>query len=145
MQWLDEKRREAFERKLGVRVLKQGVGLNDFERVLPSYIKDRALPIGNELILPYDDAVAAIDIATEHEIAVLGFDPGEVLENGFQVMGWSEYDCKIKFTGDWSAYVAALNGEAKRCIESHRLGRNCGYVLICTSRMEFSQLKDSAL
>lgn len=145
MQWLDEERREAFERKLGVRVLKQGVALSDFERVLPSYIKDRALAIGNELILPYDDAVAAIDIATEHGIAVLGFDPGEVVENGFQVMGWSDYDCKIKFTGDWTAYVATLNGEAKRCIEAHHLGRNCGYVLTCTSRTEFAKLKDLAL
>ena len=149
MQWLDENRRVAFQRNLGVRAPKHAVGLDeaettgDFERVLPREIVDRALAIGNELILPCDDAFSAIDIATDHEIAVLGFDPGEVLANGFQVMGFSDYDRNIRFTGDWAAYVATVNAEAKRWMEAHRLGRNCGYVLMCTSKKEFTRLRDS--
>jgi len=113
----------------------------ELERILPEHVKRRAISIGNELIVPYDDALAAIATATEHQIAVLGFDCGEVLEDGFRVLDYSGYDRDIPFRGTWKGYVAAMNSEAERWIKGHPFGSNHGYVLTSTSEKEFAQLK----
>jgi len=108
---------------------------------LPEDVKKRAVAIGNELILSYEDALTAIATATERQIAVLGFDSGEVVEEGFRVVDYTGYDRDIDFTGDWNAYVAAINTEAERWIRAHRLGKNHGYILTATSLEEFSQIR----
>jgi hypothetical protein len=141
MDWIEETRRSAFERGESIRV-KQAADSSklsetgDLDRALSEDIKLRAIAIGNELILSYEDALATIGIANKHGIAILGFDSGEVQEDGFQVLGYSGYDADIPFTGDWRAYVKAMNVEAEHWLEEHRLGRNHGYILTSTSQEE---------
>jgi hypothetical protein len=145
MEWIDDLRRKAFEKS--VRTLggsMQGVShtnVGALGRILPEDVKKRAVAIGNELILSYEDALTAIATATERQIAVLGFDSGEVVEEGFRVVDYTGYDRDIDFTGDWNAYVAAINTEAERWIRAHRLGKNHGYILTATSLEEFSQIR----
>jgi hypothetical protein len=141
--WVDQSRREAFETSLRLSAERRGelVGGKPFarelDRVLPEETKARALAIGNELILPYEDALAAIAIATQDQIAVLGFESGEVLDTGFQVLGYNGYD--FKFHGDWNAYVLANNNAAELWIKANRVGRNHGYVITSVSEKEFAR------
>jgi hypothetical protein len=147
MDWIEASRRGAFERGERIRAKQRassserGEITGDLDCALSEDIRLRSIAIGNELILPYEDALAAIGIATEHEIAVLGFDSGEVLGDGFQVLGYTGYDANIPFAGDWKAYVEAMNIEAERWLKEHRLGKNHGYILSSTSREEFDELQ----
>ncbi|MGA7063217.1 MAG: hypothetical protein WBY69_18560 [Candidatus Acidiferrales bacterium] len=67
MNWIDQKRRDAFSRRKYLSP--GGERAIELHRILPEEMKNRALAIGNELILGYEDALAAIGIATEHQIA----------------------------------------------------------------------------
>lgn len=146
MNWIDDSRREAFERSERVRAesrtghVKTSGMVGDLDRILLDEIKKRAVKIGNELTLSYEDALAAVAFATEHQIAVLGFDSGEIVEDGFRVVDYSGYDRDFKTGEDWNAYVVATNTEADRWIKEHPLGRNHGYVLISSSQEEFLRL-----
>jgi hypothetical protein len=44
------------------------------EEVLPDELKRSAVAFGNELVLPFAEASAAILIATDHQVAILGVD-----------------------------------------------------------------------
>lgn len=140
MGWIDETRRKAFENHArGTTV--ESRGHRTLDRLLPDDIKERVLPIGSELILGYEDALTALAVANEHKIAVLSFDAGEVLEDGFQASEYTGYDCEIEFRGDWSSYVASMNALAERWIKEHPLPKNHGYILTSTSQEEFLQLE----
>jgi hypothetical protein len=143
MVWIDESLRIGFEQHERLRAANREDAPNagELDRILPSDVRARALAIGNELILPYEDALVAIRIATGHQIAVLGFDSGEVLMDGFQVLDYTGYDRDIAFSGDWKNYVALNNGEAERWIKDHRLGKNHGYILTSTSQKEFGEIQ----
>ena len=147
MHWIEESRRIAFEHGEQARAKERAASSEwnevtaDLDRVIPEEIRLRAVAIGNELILSYDDALTAIGVATEQEIAVLGFDSGEVLEDGFQVLDYTGYDINVPFTGDWKAYVGAMNVEAESWIKEHRLDKNHGYILSSTSQREFDELQ----
>jgi hypothetical protein len=147
MDWIEESRRSAFERGERIRAKQRADSSEwseitiDLNRALSEDIRLRSVAIGNELILSYEDALVAIGIATEHEIAVLGFDSGEVLDDGFQVLGYTGYDANIPFREDWKAYVQAMNIEAERWLKEHRLGKNHGYILSSTSQEEFDGLQ----
>jgi hypothetical protein len=142
--WIDQSRRDAFEHSLRLSTKRRGELANterlarELDRVLPEEMKARALAIGNELILPYEDALAAISIATQHQIAILGFESGEVQDGGFQVLGYNGYD--FRFQGDWNAYVLANNNAAELWISAHRLGKNHGYVVTSESAAEFARI-----
>jgi len=144
MNWLDESRRNAFERAESARAhvragsVDRGVVVGRLDRLRPEVMKRRALAIGNELILSYDDALAAIRLATQHQVAVLGFDAGEVVADGFRIADYSAYK-EVPFTGDWKAYAAAMNAIAEQWIKEHPLGENYGYILTSTSQEEFAK------
>ena len=121
--------------------LSTGVSLGELERLLPDELKGSALTTGNELVLPYGEALDAIVIATKHQIAVLGLDAFEVRNDGLQTVYLADASSYILFTGDWRAYVAALNAEAERWLKEHRLGENHGYILSSTSEREFAANK----
>ena len=143
MTWVDESRRRAFEQTLAARTdHPQSLKVGDLESLLATDFKQRAVAVGNELILPYEDSLAAIGTATQHLIAVLGFEAGEIQEDGFQVLDYSGYDNDVPFTGDWNAYVTETNVHAERWIKAHYFGRNHGYVLTSTSEREFRELGD---
>lgn len=117
--------------------------MGDLERIFTGDIAKRAVKIGNELALCYEDALAAIQIATANRIAILGFDSGELLKDGFQVVDYSGYDRDISFNGDWKGYVAAMNADAETWIKRRQFAKNHVYVLTSTSEEEFAQLRNS--
>jgi hypothetical protein len=143
--WIDDSRREAFENNERVRVAHRGSQVGggeisrDLNNCLPGDIRKRAVAIGNELILSYEDALAAVGIATEFQIAVLGFDSGEVLGDGFKILDYTGYDRDIPFEGDWKTYVSAMNVEAEHWIKGHQVGENHGYILTSASAREFDK------
>ena len=52
--------------------------MGDMEKNLPDEVKGGTLWPGNELVLPHAEASSAVGIATEHQIAVLGFEAFKV-------------------------------------------------------------------
>ena len=118
-----------------------GVNVDDLEYILPEELKNCALALGNELVLPHAEALAAIVIATNHQIAVLGLDAFEVQKEGLRTIYLGDGSRYIPFTDNWRAYVAHLNGEAERWLKEHRLGENHGYILTSASEREFADLK----
>jgi hypothetical protein len=120
----------------------QGWTLGDFENILPDQIVKSTLWRGNELVLPYAEASRAIGIATENHIAVLGFEAFDVREDGLYTVDLSDPSGYIRFTGDWLAYVVAINAEAEQWISEHRYGTTHGYVLTSASKREFDHVKE---
>ena len=114
--------------------------MEDLERLLPDDVKRASLASGNELVLPFAEALSAIAIATDHQIAVLGLEAFEVQRDGLLTVGVADASSHLPFTGDWKAYVAKVNAEAECWVKGHRLGENHGYVLTSASQMEFATL-----
>ncbi|PYU23025.1 MAG: hypothetical protein DMG32_16910 [Acidobacteria bacterium] len=80
--------------------------MGELERLLPDNLRSAAVSSGHELVLPYAEALRAIGIATEHQIAILGLEAFEVQKEGLLTVDYTGYDRDIPFTGDWKAYVA---------------------------------------
>ena len=113
------------------------------ENLFPEKLKRAALDSnGGEFMLPYLEALAAIEIATFNKIAILGVDSHEVRTGSILTHGISDGSAETKFTGDWSAYVQRLNGTARDWIIAHPLlGPNHGYILTSSSKVEFDALR----
>jgi hypothetical protein len=122
-----------------VRYLEDGVG--DLERILPEELTNAAVSSNGELLLPYSEALRAIDVASKHQIAILGVELFEVQPSGLQALGWSDYQFTFTSTNAWNDFVIANNSEAERCIKNCPLGQNHGYILTSTSQNEFASLK----
>ena len=73
--------------------------LGDRDSILPAAVTDVSLLLNNERVIPFPEVNHAIDIATEHLIAVLGVEPFRILENGAKAEGWSGYEFVPR--GDW--------------------------------------------
>jgi len=114
--------------------------MQDLKQFLPDDLKKAAVASGDELVLPYAEALNAIRIATEHQIAVLGLEAFEVQKDGLLTVDMADASSFIPFTGDWKAYVVRMNAEAERWIQQHRLGENHGYILSSASETEFAML-----
>jgi hypothetical protein len=112
--------------------------MGDLERVLPDELMRAAVSSGEELLLPYSEALKAIAIASANQIAILGVELFEVKAGWFQALGCSDY--KFLLAGPWSGFVAVNNVEAERCIREHSLSQNQGYILTSTSQREFASL-----
>lgn len=115
--------------------------MGDLERFLPNEMRKRTLWPGNELVLPHAEASSAVGIATEHQIAILGFEAFEVRQDGLLTVDLNDPSADISFTGDWPAYVVTMNAEAERWIREHRYGVNHGYILTSASKKEFDQIQ----
>jgi hypothetical protein len=115
--------------------------MREFDRVLPNDLKGRSLWCGDELVLPYAEALSVIGTATEHQIAVLGLEAFEVQKEGLLTVHLADASAYTPFTGDWKVYVATMNAEAERWLKEHRLGENHGYILTSASEREFALLK----
>ena len=87
-------------------------------------------------MLPYPDALAAIQIATENEIAILGGDSHEIRKSGVLTIGWQGGSHAIKYAGDWRAFVQRWNSAARDWVTGHRLGENHGCILTPASENE---------
>jgi hypothetical protein len=115
--------------------------MGELECILPDELKNRAIASGNELVLPYAEALAAILTATNHQIAVLGFEAFEVQKDGLRTVYLADASSYIPFAGDWGVYVTNLNLEAERWLKEHRLGENHGYILTSASERELASAK----
>ena len=113
------------------------------EEVLPDGLKESAIASGSELVLSFAGATAAILIATDHQVAILGVDAFEIQPDGLGTVALFDASRNNAFTGDWKAYVALLNAECSRWLNEHRLGENHGYILTSASESEFANLKTS--
>ena len=118
-----------------------GVEVGELESILPDELKNGARAPGDELVLPYAGALAAIVIATNHQIAVLGLEAFEVRKDGLLTVAMADASSHAVFTGDWKAYVATMNAEADHWLRENRLGNNHGYILTSASEREFADLK----
>jgi hypothetical protein len=122
--------------------------MGSLERILPKDLTGNPLKLGNEgfgssrteLVLPHAEALRAIAIATERDIAILGLEAFEVQQEGLLTVDLADASAYIHFAGDWERYVAAMNAEAELWIRGHRLGENHGYILTSASRDEFACL-----
>lgn len=120
--------------------------LGDLEKLLPEDFKKRAIIPGNEWILHYADALSAIEIATENQIAILGIDAIDILPPGeyrFYVSDYTGYDREIKFAGNWEEYVRKMNSERELWLKAHALGDGHGYSIASASEKEFRELQSS--
>jgi hypothetical protein len=124
-----------------VRYAFDGVHVGELEGILSDELKNGALASGNELVLPYAQALAAIMIATNHQIAVLGLEAFQVEKDGLRTLQLADGSSYVPFAGDWGEYVARLNAEAERWLKEHRLGENHGYILTSASERELPAAK----
>jgi hypothetical protein len=122
-----------------------GLVPQDIETVLPSAITSAATSHGNELVFPVAETERAIQVATEHQIAVLGVEVFRVLtqdplhsERWLGVETYSGYEFEVR--GDWVAFVAENNGAALEFVAENRRGEGYGYILTTTSKREFESL-----
>ena len=116
--------------------------LDDFDRILPSAITDVAVRSGNEWVIPLPEVKQAINLATEHLIAVLGVESFRFLENG--LLGVESYTgYAFDLPGDWATYVRQNNDASLRFIEENQLGKGYGYILSTCSEGEFKNLEMS--
>jgi len=111
------------------------------ESLIPDDLKRTALLSGHELVFPYAEALRAIAVASAHQIAVLGLEAFEVQKEGLLTVDMADASAYIPFSGDWPAYVRAMNTEAEHWIREHRLGENHGYILSSASESEFASLR----
>jgi hypothetical protein len=114
------------------------------ENLLPEKIKSASLLRfdNDDFVLPYFDALAAIEIANEHKIAILGVDAHEIRDGSVFTVDMADASAEIEFTGDWHAYVQQLNDAARSWLTENRLSDNHGYILTSTSKEEFEKLKN---
>jgi hypothetical protein len=112
--------------------------VGDLEKALPNAITNRAVVSGNELLIPLDDARAAIAIASQSLIAVLGVEVFRILDDGLGTETYSGYE--FNFNGNWQDYVGLNNDAALRFLDENSYGEGYGYILTSTSENEFRSL-----
>lgn len=115
--------------------------VGDLEQILSDDLKTASIWSGHEIVLPYEQAIKAILTASEHQIAILGLEAFEAREEGLLTIDLADASSYIRFTGDWKAYVTAMNAEAEHWLKRHRLGENHGYILTSASQREFASLQ----
>ncbi len=89
-------------------------------------------------MIPLNQAKAAVRIAGENSIAVLGVEVFEILGDGLAVDAYSGYE--FFRLGDWKNFVVLNNAAALRFIEENSGGAGFGYVLTSASEHEFDKL-----
>ena len=114
------------------------------ENLLPEKIKSASLLRFDNggIVLPYLEALAAIETATGNDIAILGVDAHEIRNGSVFTVDMADASAENKFAGDWRAYVQQLNDAARTWVIGHRFGDNHGYILTSTSKQEFENLKN---
>jgi len=113
---------------------------NDFDKILPHEIKGVSVRSGNECVIPFPKVREAIELASQHLIAVLGVEVFHILPSGLGTEGYSGYE--LKFNGNWTDFVSQNNESATNYIDQHRFDEGYGYILTTASEKEFAHLRD---
>ena len=102
--------------------------MGELEKLLPAELKSKATKFGNELLLPYAEALNAVAVASSQRIAVLGIESFRIRDDGlFATVSYTDYDRDIAFSGDWTECVTALSVKAKNWIQKNPLGPHGTY------------------
>lgn len=112
--------------------------VGDLEKALPSEITSRAILSGDELLFPLDEAKAAIGVATQNLIALLGVEVFRILDNGFATETYSGYEFELD--DNWQDYVSLNNKAALHFLDENSFGEGYGYILTSASENEFRRL-----
>jgi hypothetical protein len=122
-------------------VVAEGDGaMQELDELLPDDIKNRGIWWGNELLLPFSEALKAVETASLHGIAILGIEAFEVQKESLLTVDMADASAHTPFRGDWLAYVQDMNKQAEVWIRGHRFGENHGYILSSASEKEFAAL-----
>ena len=115
--------------------------MGQLERLLPAEWKRSGRVSGNELVLEWSRALGAIRIATENQVAILGFEAFELREDGLLTVDYSGYDRDVSCSEDWNSYVRAMNDEAVKWINAHRFDANHGYIVTSATEGELAEAR----
>ena len=110
----------------------------NLDDLLPLEVLAKAVRVGNEWLVPFQEALKSVSTATANEIAVLGVESFQIVSDGFQVLDYSGY--QFLMDGDWPTFVTQNNHAAEQYITQRPLGEGCGYILTSTSRQQFDEL-----
>ena len=109
------------------------------EDLLPVGITSTAVTSGHEFFLPRSHAQKAIEIATEHRIAVLGLECFRLFQDGcLSCLDYTDYNFGLR--GNWAEFVCLNNEEAARFV-ANPVAEDIGYILTSTSEAEYSDLR----
>jgi hypothetical protein len=86
--------------------------------------------------------LAAIRIAAEHHIAVLGLEVFELRDGSLLTVGYTGYDMKPSSFSDWNSYAKAMNAEAEKWISANPLGANHGYIVTSATESELKEANE---
>jgi hypothetical protein len=111
--------------------------VGDFENILPADITVTCVRSGEELVLTYNNAQRAIEMATGNLIAVLGVELFQILDHGLGVETYSGYSFELSLSSD---FVERNNREASLFLSQNKRGNGHGYILTTTSESEFKYL-----
>ena len=114
------------------------LAMPDLNELLPAEVLAKAVAVGNELLIPFSEALVAVSLATDSQMAVLGVESFQIVSDGFKVLDYSGYQFVME--GDWVLFVTQNNRAAEQYIREKPLGAGCGYILTAVSRQQFDQL-----
>ena len=102
--------------------------MGELEKLLPTELKSKATKFGDELLLPYAEALNAVALASSQRVAVLGIESFQIRDDGlFATVSYTDYDRDVTFSGDWTECVTALSVKAKNWIQKNPLGPHGTY------------------
>ena len=109
--------------------------VGDLENALPNEVTVKAILSGDELLFPLDEAKAAIGVATQNLIALLGVEVFRILDNGFATETYSGYEFRLD--DGWQDYVSLNNEAALHFLDENSFGEGYGYILTSASENEY--------
>jgi hypothetical protein len=112
---------------------------DDLGDCISEEVRDRSIPSGSELALPFQDSLRTISCADNRQIAVLGVESFLARPDGLLVTGYSGYG--FSFDGeDWLVSFEINNLHAMKFVEGQVDGEKHYFILTATSRREYESL-----
>ncbi len=106
-----------------------------FEDILTPEIKAASVTTKNlEWVIPHPEVLKAVELATEADVAVLGAELFEIVDDGFLVKNYSGYE--ITDNGNWKEYVSRCNTAAALWVKEHQIDGKHGFILTAVSEAE---------
>jgi len=109
------------------------------EELIPDEPKKAAVASGNEFAFKHSDALIALQIAAQYNIAVLGLEIFEKWPDGLYANGVSTYDANYELSSDWARYVEIMNFEAGKWLAANKEEGNYVYVLTSATADELAE------
>jgi len=110
-----------------------------FENYLPLETLEKSLKTRNdEYAIPYPEVLAAVQIATSKNIAILGVETFTVVTDALQCDRFSGYSFELG--EDWISFVQANNGQALQEIAEAGHHSATRFILTTASKSEYEEL-----